>query len=303
MEPWSFQIGSCAMKIWPFYLWSFQIFNTMESRPADFMLWTGDHLYMLKPWQWTSETEMIKAYDAQRKTKPLANFLKSRPQYAIWDDHDYGPNNAGAEFEHKDTARIVFQKMWPQQPQEGQGIYFHFEHKEASFFMLDCRYFKVPNNQLLGQEQTKWLCNALESSKSKFNFVVSSIQVHSDGEFESFRSYDQEYNQLLNFISENEISGVIFLSGDVHFSEASRLDRPDDYPLYDFTFSPLTSFPINYFTKNSYQIDDSKKNRQNFGEIRFSGDTSNRICTIRCISRSNKELWSYEIPEDALRKK
>ncbi len=301
MDIWSFHIGSCALKAWPFYLWSFNIFNTMEHRPSDFMLWTGDHVYMLKPWQWESAEAMRKAYLGQRKNAKLKGYMDSRPQYAIWDDHDFGPNNAGSEFVNKDTALKVFREMWPNQPQASdKGIYYTFEHKDAALFMMDGRYFKVVDSQLFGDTQLKWLCEELKKSKAPFKFICMGIQAISDGPFENFRKFEKEYTYFMKFIEDNKIEGIVFMSGDVHYSEVSRMDRVGAYPIYDFTLSPLTSFPINFFTTNSYQIDNSKRNVNNFGEVRFSGEIGARICTIDCIGRLGEILWSYDIKQTDL---
>lgn len=302
MDIWSFHIGSCALKAFPFYLWSFQIFSTMEKRPTDFMIWTGDHVYMLKPWQWESENAMRKAYRNQRNSTRLKSYMSSRPQYAIWDDHDFGPNNAGSEFVNKDTALKVFREMWPNQSYaSNEGVYHTFIHKEAQFFLTDGRYFKIPDTQLLGEKQLHWLCEELKKSTATFKFVCMGIQAVSDCEFENFRKYPEEYNYFMKFIQENKIEGIVFFSGDVHFSEVSRLERDRAYPLYDFTISPLTSFPINFFTTNTYRIDDTKHNVNNFGEVRFSGSKENRVCTVSCMTRKGEEIWSYSIPAAALK--
>ncbi len=303
MFDWTFQLGSCAMKAFPFYLYSFQIFNTMESRPADFMIWMGDHVYMLKPWQWNSREAMVKAYAKQRGNQKLDSFMKSRPQYAIWDDHDYGPNNAGAEFFNKDTALSVFKEMWPNQPQADShaGVYFTFKHKEAQFFMLDVRYFKVPDSQLLGEKQLQWLLDELKKSDAKFKFIVSGVQVLCDGGYENFRKYPKEFNQLMTYLSEQKIEGVMFTSGDVHYTEASCVNRKDEYPLYDFTLSPLTSFPINYLSHNYNRMEGTKFNAHNFGEITFSGEESNRCCDIKALNIKGETLWSFRVFENDLK--
>lgn len=302
MIDWSFHIGSCALKAFPFYLYSFQIFNTMYHRPSDFMIWTGDHVYMLKPWQWESKDAMRKAYANQRNSVRLKNYFQSRPQYAIWDDHDFGPNNAGAEFENKAMSLDVFKEMWPNQPYANkEGVYFTFTHNEAQFFMLDGRYFKVSDSQLLGDSQLKWLCDELKNSKATFKFICAGVQVLCEGGFENFRKYPREFDYLMKFISENKIEGLIFMSGDVHYSEVSRVERFGEYPLYDFTISPLTSFPINFFSDNKYRIDNTKHNEHNFGEVSFSGDSGNRICEVKCLNKKGRQLWSYQLNEKDLR--
>lgn len=304
MIDWTFHIGSCAMRAFPFYLWSFQIFNTMEQRPSDFMIWTGDHVYMLKPWQWDTKDAMRKAYTIQRNDTRLASYMKSRPQYAIWDDHDFGPNNSGAEFFNKDTAMSVFKEMWPNQNYASQqGIYHTFSHNEAQFFMTDGRYFKIPDSQLFGKQQLDWLCSELKNSKATFKFVCIGVQVLCDGGYENFRKYPKEFKYFMNFISENKIEGIVFMTGDMHYAEVSKVDRKDEYPLYDFTISPLTSFPINYFTENKNRVPNTKHNELNFGEVSFTGEQGNRTCEVKCLDKKGIEIWAFKLNENDLKYK
>jgi len=46
---------------------------------------------------------------------------------------------------------------------------------------------------------------------------------------------------MLKLIKETGAEGVVFLSGDVHYGEISRLEFPGLYPLFDFTSSGITS--------------------------------------------------------------
>jgi alkaline phosphatase D len=45
---------------------------------------------------------------------------------------------------------------------------------------------------------------------------------------------------MLDLLRQTNARGVLFISGDRHWAELSRLDRPGDYPLYDLTSSALT---------------------------------------------------------------
>jgi len=38
-------------------------------------------------------------------------FMASMPQYAIWDDHDFGPNDAGKKLYLKDESRHLFELL------------------------------------------------------------------------------------------------------------------------------------------------------------------------------------------------
>jgi alkaline phosphatase D len=101
----SFLTGSCAYFNEPVYDRPGKpyggdsiIFESMAKDTAAFALWLGDNWYtrevdLLSPWGlW---------YRASRdRAQPvLQNLLKNMPQYAIWDDHDYGPDNSGNIYE------------------------------------------------------------------------------------------------------------------------------------------------------------------------------------------------------------
>ena len=128
--------------------------------------------------------------------------------------------------------------------------------------MLDDRFFKSPNDRLTGEKtiigstQFEWLIDALSSSKATFKIIVIGGQVlNPSARFENYENYPKEKEKLLSEIEANKIKGVLFLTGDRHFSELSKLNRENTYPLYDWTVSPLTSG-----VGNSYK-DDVNTNR------------------------------------------
>jgi len=46
--------------------------------------------------------------------------------------------------------------------------------------------------------------------------------------------------RLADWLEQQRIDGVVFISGDRHFGELLKIARPGAYPLYEFTSSPLT---------------------------------------------------------------
>ena len=66
------------------------------------------------------------------------------PQYAIWDDHDFGPNDGDKSFVLKETSRKVFMNCWanPSYGEEGKGIYTRITYNDCDFFLMDDRYFR-----------------------------------------------------------------------------------------------------------------------------------------------------------------
>ena len=118
---------------------------------------------------------------------------------------------------------------------------------------------------------------------------------------DSYRKFPKEYAEFLSFLEKERIEGVIILSGDRHESELSKFPRPDAYPLYDFTCSPLTSFVIPIKLKNPYRVKGTQYIDRNFGRVILSGTPENRTCNFTVFSRDGKEIWTYTINANDLR--
>ena len=56
-----------------------------------------------------------------------------------------------------------------------------------------------------------------------------------------------------DLIKKNKANGVVFITGDVHYSEISKLET-DFYPIYDFTSSGLSS-TWHFATPNKNRIE------------------------------------------------
>jgi len=151
------------------------IFVTMAKEKSAFMLWLGDNWYTRYPDYWSSWGLHYRA-SRERSMPVLQPFLKSMSHYAIWDDHDYGPNDADKSYILKETSRNVFKKFWvnPSYGMNEQGIYSMFNYNDADFFLLDDRWWRSSdkmvdsiggdinkNKKMFGDDQMEWLKNAL----------------------------------------------------------------------------------------------------------------------------------------------
>lgn len=308
-DSFSFLIGSCAF-VPPFYIRPFipssplKAFQTMtEHDDADFMLWTGDYMYY---WTKHYETPYYPKYwrhIQKRKKDFVDNFIKTMPQYAIWDDHDFGPNNSDGQYAFKKQSLKVHKQFWAN-PSYGTdttpGIFTSFRHHDAAFFLTDGRYHRTPANNgkgsMLGEQQMAWLKEELLASTAPFKFIVFGNQVLNRAtDHETHSMYKNEHNELLNFIKQNSISGVVFLSGDRHFTELSKRSNQNFYPFYDFTSSPISSIPNNQKEPNQERIEGTWTNQHNFGKLTISGKGDDRQITISTYSINNKRLWDYTI--------
>ncbi len=316
----SFIFGSCAyINDEPYdrpgkpYGQPIDILQTMTRHPADFMLWVGDNVY-LREADWSSASGIQYRYQHVRQLPELQPFLAAKPHYAVWDDHDFGPNDSNFSYELKHVTLQTFMDFWGNKSYgepHNKGIYGKFTWGDAEFFMLDNRYhrwqeklpYDMPQKRFLGQQQMEWLLNGLSSSTATFKIIVSGSQMLNPmNDFECFTHYQAEYNTLIGHISNQKINGVLFLSGDRHFSEIIKVTTDNAYPLYDITSSPITSRAYTNVAnekegKNAYRVSGTLAAEQNFVKVAFAGKRNNRKLVITCHNTADEQLWKYEIPE------
>lgn len=299
----SFLAGSCAFIstgfngiIKPFN--SLSIFKKMKNDSSDMMLWLGDNLYyVLQPFNYKSQ---LKRNIKTRLNKKLNELLASKQNYAIWDDHDYGHNNSDGSFKFKNTSLNVFQQFWPN-PTNDSLNYYTYKKADVQFFMLDDRYNNEQEKTVLGNRQLDWLKKELAASNANFKFICIGMQaINPMSTKECFYKTNTEYKTLLEYIQQQQINGIIFLSGDRHHAELLKVQENGMYPLYDFTTSPLTMYPIkigkkNKEFKNPYRIDHTYYPNYNFGKISVTGDFKDRKCLLELKNKQGNVIWRYEI--------
>lgn len=294
------------------------IFETMAKEKAAFMLWLGDEWYTREV-DYYSEWGLRYRASHERAIPVLQNFLKSMPHFAIWDDHDYGPNDIGKNYILKEASRNVFTNYFcnPSAGENGQGIYTMTSWGDADIFMTDDRWWRSadrikdsvngmpnPEKNMLGTQQMEWLKNSLLYSTATFKIIAVGSQVLNPASpFDRWKDFPYEYNELLNFIKEYKISGIVFLTGDRHHSEIIKVERPGTYPLYDITVSPLTSGTHSFGgaeKNNPYRVLGIDE-KQNYGKFSFSGNRGDRKMTVEYFGIKGNKLAEWSIKEKELK--
>ncbi|WP_350291769.1 alkaline phosphatase D family protein [uncultured Croceitalea sp.] len=309
----SFAIGSCnyvneAQYDRPGkpYGSEFEIFESIYQKKPEFMLWLGDNTYLREP-DWNSRTGILHRYTHTRSLPELQPLLASTHHYAIWDDHDFGPNDADGSFWLKETTSEIFKLFWGNPNYDvisKGGITGKFQWADLDFFLLDNRYFRTANSnhaserQILGKEQIDWLINALASSRAPFKFLCIGGQVLStEAMHENYATFPRERRYLLDKIREAKIEGVIFLDGDRHHTGLSRMQESMDvYPIYDLTCSSLTAgaYP-NKEELNKYRLEETLYGKHNFGMLKVTGPRTNRVLHMSIFDKEGKEVWTKNI--------
>jgi alkaline phosphatase D len=305
----SFAIGSCAYvgevaydRPGKPYGGGYEIFESIHRDHPDFMVWLGDNTY-LREVDWDSKSGIYHRYSHTRALAELQPLLANVHHYAIWDDHDYGPNDSEGSYALKDVTKQAFKDFW-YNPNYGignsEGVTGNFTWGDCEFFLLDNRWYRTPqviDGHILGSIQMEWLQNALLSSKASFKFICIGGQVLSDAAiFENHAVFEKERTALLNMIEKFQIKNVVFLDGDRHHSEMSKLELENDNIVYDITSSPLSSGAYDHSDEpNNNRIKDAIIGERNYTILKVTGPYKNRKVHISFKDVKGKELYNYTI--------
>jgi alkaline phosphatase D len=288
----------------------YEIFTAIHKKQPNFMLWLGDNIYLREP-DWGTRTGILHRYTHTRSLKELQPLLANTHHYAIWDDHDYGPNDSDKTFPYKKIAQEAFELFWanPNYNLTGQGgITGTFVWEDVQFFLLDNRYFRDPNSEknvnkeMIGKVQIEWLRQSLLNSKSTFKFVVIGGQIVNPVDiYENHATYPAERENLLQMLEAINVSGIFILSGDRHHTELTKLERKGTYPLYDLTCSPLTAGLGKIDANNYLRVEGTAVQEKNFGMLEVSGERKERVLSISICNAKGEVIWNKSISAKELK--
>jgi len=295
-----------------------EILTHIHKQDPDMMLWLGDNVYYREP-DFYSKKRMDYRYQDARNTPEMQPLLANAINLATWDDHDYGPNNSDRAYRMRQEALDIFKRYWVNPGYgtgETDGVFTKYKYSDVEFFLMDDRYHRAPNRlnkdgkDFFGEAQLQWLMDSLVNSNATFKIIVVGNQATNKmNNHESLFAYGEEYEQLMGFLDEHDIPGVLFLSGDRHFTELLKTDREDSYPIYEFTSSPLSSGTYGNVDEskeydNPQRVDGTLVYEdQNFGMMRVKGKEDNRRLILETYDSDGEKLWDYIIRESDLTNK
>ena len=256
--------GSCS-KVSQFN--SGPIYEAIAEERPDMALFVGDNSYFIvangserhfnttgPTGDWSSPEAMMARHLTTRMHPDLQAMFRSVPCYAVWDDHDYGPDNADRTFDLREEATEVFRQIWAN-PGYGTdnvpGIFSSFRNGPVEVFLMDDRYYKyspqkhrdvtMATGEIWGWAQTEWLLSGLKRSTAPVKIIANGTQIvtRSTGGEGHRREAQNELKRLIEHLEKHRIDGVVFLVGDRHYSELHFEAREGHPPLLEFTSSPL----------------------------------------------------------------
>ncbi|MGB0369757.1 MAG: alkaline phosphatase D family protein [Opitutales bacterium] len=323
----SIVVGSCYRQSSHQEFWR----PLLEKKP-DLALFVGDNVY-------ADKADSIDGFEAEyAKLGESFGFQQlelSARILATWDDHDFGINDGGADYPHKERSEAIFEEFWKipaDHPSRSRpGVYQQYtlgpEGKRVQVILLDTRFFRSPlkkapkdhpkkfrylpdaskDKTMLGEAQWKWLEETLKKP-AELRIIASSIQVAAiQHGWEHWGNLPLERQRLFDTLAKSEAQGIILVSGDRHHGEISKVPPATTglkYPLYEITSSSLNgpnrrAYPGH--EPNEHRILGLNRPEENFGAIQINWDASPATITLSLESLSGDPFYAATVPLDFLK--
>lgn len=301
--------GSCNKMDKPQTLWA----DILNASPS-LWIWLGDIIYAD-----TTDMKALAAHYKRLKTTPGYKKLRSKTQViGIYDDHDYGKNDACKVHPLKKSSKKCLMDFLdvpmnsPLRKREGayQSYTFGQGTQRIKIILMDTRYFRdtlkpdptkqrryLPNEtgDVLGEAQWKWLEKELRTSQANLNILCSSVQIIPDEHgYEKWGNFPNARKRLLNLIVQTKPKNLLLLSGDRHMAELSKMDLQGlPYPLYEFTSSGMTHIRSGNSEPNKFRTGNMIVKR-NFGLLKIYWVNDKPVVTMQIRGPEN-ELYQETV--------
>ncbi len=302
--------GSCADERGPAPIWK----TIVEMKPDAFVL-LGDNVYIDSG----DPKQMDKAWARLGRRPGYRQLAESTPIFGVWDDHDFGKNDAGVEWAGKWMARTALLDFFAvpadaERRTRGGAIYDAVTWGSADhvvqLVLLDTRWDRtplktadrrselrgqgpyVPNPDpaatLLGEDQWAWLADRL-AQPAALHLVGSSIPVLPEFTgWETWANMPLQRQRLIE--AARAASGpVVFLSGDTHWAELSHI-APDLYELGSSGLTESWDKPADNIHRQGGLV----ATVNNFGVVGF--DWARRVADLQIRDVRGATLWSQSVP-------
>jgi alkaline phosphatase D len=315
--------GSCAHEKDPQ-----PVLDVVVQHKPDVFVYLGDNIYGD-----TRDMNVLKAKYAELAAKPeFQRLKKSTRLLATWDDHDYGWNDIGRHYPFKVQSKEIFLEFFGEPANSDRrkhaGIYtsYYFKgngktlqlilldnrtfrdnlrkyrgelHSDDKFFYkLDYYWHETSDSTLLGAEQWAWLENEL-NQPADVRIIGSGSQFGiSFNGYEAWANFPHEQKRMLDLIKKTKANGVVFITGDVHYAEISKLQSPGMYPIYDVTSSGITS-TWHFATPNANRIEGPVM-ENHFGLITINWDKPDVEIKMEVWDVSNNQRIEYTVKQSEI---
>ena len=269
-------------------------------------------------------------------------FAAEVPQVNQWDDHEvrnnWFPGQILDDVRYTEKSVDVLATRahqayheWVPVPGQSGPVYRTISYGPLlDIFVLDMRTFKDPNDGntyadpkrgMLGQEQREWLIRGLRESRATWKIIANDLPLGlvvpdgptaqegvAQGDNGAPKGRELEFAQVLQDAHRHGVTGLVFLTADVHYTAAQHYDPSraaiqDFTPFWEFvsgpahagafgpnvldgTFGPQTAFVHAPPVANASPAE----GYQHFGEVEIDGHSG--ALTVNLRNRDGVSLWS-----------
>ena len=270
--------GSGGVGLWPDL--GDQMFKVMfdkvtrKKMPIDAMFMVGDQIYaddlnLINPA--AAQEDFFSRYRVAFSQDGIGKMMNNVPTYMILDDHEI-EDNWPAKATPQDiellypaaiTAYSIYQcSHSPLYDVRKSGdisgsvipkkFWYTVTNGVSDWFVMDVRTERKLHTtppEMIGTVQMAALLDGLKTSQARVKFVVTPVMFYPDlksDHGDSWKSFPEQRNQILDYIRLNKIQNVIFVSGDVHCSLVSKLTHSaePDFSVHTIVSSPLYKIPF-----------------------------------------------------------
>lgn len=152
---------------------------------------------------------------------------RNMPIEYMWDDHDFGPNNADETSPGRENAALAYRERVPHYPlpagDGAQPVYHHFQVGRVLFVATDLRFDRDPNRDpdsptktMLGVTQKAWLDSLLGSSDAETLVWINTAQWMGTST-DSWWLFAHERDELVQMFGDHGwLDRMLQISGDKH---------------------------------------------------------------------------------------
>jgi len=273
----------------------FIIMDAIRAQRPDFFIHLGDTVYADRGFIASELPQFWGKQRANRADAPSRRLFSETSVYAIWDDHEVRDNyEAGHPLAR--AGQKAFLDYWPVRPDaaEPNRIYRSFRWgKAVEIFLLDGRQYREhARATMLGSRQKEWLLNGLARSSAAFKIIATPVPFYGSGR-ERWEGFPRERADVMQWIENKNITGVVLISADLHYALVARL--PGRLGIKEIVTGPLAS-QVNVFGVGySEKVEFSSNETFNYGRVTIDPKASRPQMLVEILDETNRSLYQTRV--------
>jgi len=241
-----------------------RIFATIKNLEPSLFIHMGDfHYENIKR---NDPSRYRRAYDRVLTAPRQSELYRSLPIAYVWDDHDYGPDDADGMSPGRPAALKTYRQCVPHYPLQGAGtIHQAFSVGRVRFILTDVRSERTPADEpdgprktMLGQLQRDWLVQEMAAARDGHALVVwvnvvPWITRNARGSDHGWEPYSYERTLIADKIKSLDlVDRLVIVSGDAHMvaiDDGTNSDYASNRESGDRAFPVIHAAPLDRYPR------------------------------------------------------